>query len=383
MSELQDALMGLVYFKQLPVQEIQRYASLWSPISLRPGEQLWTEGGLATELGAILHGELSVLSQGMEVTRLRSGELCGEASAFLRGATRSATVRAELPTEVAILPVKNLLRLRRDGARMYDALLRQALLSLVRRVRATDLRIASLSQGSQAAPVRREPGLLARMWRSVRPGGPTSACPPLEPLLRRMPVLRQAEPEVLTELATIFKPEPVEEGQILFLEGEQGGTAYLIAEGKVDVLRHVRGERAECLATLMAGDLFGANSLVERGPRTASCVVAEAGWLYRIDGADFNKPAAQAGLLWREAVLAAQCAQLRSANAALGRALSLGTPAHGSKVDLTALADNEASLRELLRASASLQSLPVDEITMEEEIQVVAGPRLPSTIRRG
>lgn len=375
--------MGMVFFKALSAQEIARYTELWSRVTLRPGEQLWTEGGLATELGAILDGELAVLAQGVEVTRLRKGELAGEASAFLRGATRSATVRAETPTEVAILPVKNLLRLRRDGAKMYDALLRQALLSLVRRVRATDLRIASLSQGSQAAPQRKEPSLLARMWRNLRPGGPANPCPPIEPLLRRMPVLRQAEPEVLAELSALFVPEPVQEGQILFLEGEQGGTAYLVAEGKVDVLRHVRGERAECLATLMQGDLFGANSLVERGPRTASCVVAEPGWLFRIEGADFNKPTGQAGLLWKEAVLAAQCAQLRSANAALGRAMAAGGVSGGSKVDLTHLADNETSLRELLRASASLVSLPVDEITMEEDkVEFVPGPRLPSTIRR-
>ncbi|MCK6519209.1 hypothetical protein L6R46_29610, partial [Myxococcota bacterium] len=59
--------------------------------------------------------------------------------------------------------------------------------------------------------------------------------------------------------------------------------------------------------------------------------------------------------LWREAVLAAFASQLRSANHALNKAIELKASLHGDHSDATASGDNEASFRELLRASGFLQ----------------------------
>ena len=330
-----DPLLDVPFLRQIPLTELKRYSELWVRVALRPGENLWTEGGLAAELGVVLSGELAVVSGGVEVGRVRVGELAGEASAFFRGETRTASLRAESPAEVLTLSVRDLIRLRREGSAIYDALLRQALVTLVRRVRATDLRIAQLAQGGRAAPSKSEAGLLTRVWRALRPDSPSGPPPSLEPLLRKMPVLRPADPEEITELARLFTVEPMKEGQTIFMEGSPGEAAYIIAEGKVEVLRHVRGERAELLATLERGDLFGANTLVETGARTAS--------------------SARAGMLWREAVLAAFASQLRSANHALNRAIELKASLHGDHSDATASGDNEASFRELLRASGFLQ----------------------------
>lgn len=354
-SATTDPLLDVPFLRQIPLVELKRYGDLWVRVALRPGENMWTEGGLAAELGVVISGELAVVTGGVEVGRVRSGELAGEASAFFRGETRTASLRAETPAEVLTLSVRDLIRLRREGSVIYDALLRQALVTLVRRIRATDLRIAQLAQGGRAAPSRAESGLLSRVWRALRPDNPTGPAPSLEPLLRKMPVLRPADPEEIIELSRLFTAEPMKEGQVIFMEGAPGEAAYIVAEGKVEVLRHVRGERAELLATLERGDLFGANTLVESGARTASCIAAEPGWLYRIDAKDFNAPSARAGLLWREAVLAALASQLRLANLALNRAIELKASLHGDHSDATASADNEASFRELLRASGFLQ----------------------------
>ena len=141
--------------------------------------------------------------------------------------------------------------------------------------------------------------MLARMWRKLRPGGPKVDCPSLMPLLRDLPHLQTAPAEVLEALTGLFHAQPVEEGEILCLEGEPGETAYLVADGHIDVLRHVRGERAERLATLGPGDLFGVNSVVERSTRTASCVAAEAGWVYRIGSEDFRQPGGEVRRVWQ------------------------------------------------------------------------------------
>ena len=350
-----DPLLDVPFLRQIPLTELKRYSELWVRVALRPGENLWTEGGLAAELGVVLSGELAVVSGGVEVGRVAGGACAEEASALVPGKTRTATLPAESSAAVLPLSVRDLIRLRREGRAIYDALLRQALVTLVRRVRATDLRIAQLAQGGRAAPSKSEAGLLTRVWRALRPDSPSGPPPSLEPLLRKMPVLRPADPEEITELARLFTVEPMKEGQTIFMEGSPGEAAYIIAEGKVEVLRHVRGERAELLATLERGDLFGANTLVETGARTASCIAVEAGWLYRIDAKDFNAPSSRAGMLWREAVLAAFASQLRSANHALNRAIELKASLHGEHSDATASGDNEASFRELLRASGFLQ----------------------------
>ena len=140
-----DPSLDVPFLRQIPLTELKRYSDLWVRVALRPGEHLWTEGGLAAELGVVLSGELAVVSGGVEVGRVRAGELAGEASAFFRGETRTASLRAETPAEVLTLSVRDLIRLRREGSAIYEALLRQALVTLVRRIRATDLRIAQLA----------------------------------------------------------------------------------------------------------------------------------------------------------------------------------------------------------------------------------------------
>ena len=80
-----DPLLDVPFLRQIPLTELKRYSELWVRVALRPGENLWTEGGLAAELGVVLSGELAVVSGGVEVGRVRVGELAGEASAFFRG----------------------------------------------------------------------------------------------------------------------------------------------------------------------------------------------------------------------------------------------------------------------------------------------------------
>ncbi|MCP4806238.1 MAG: cyclic nucleotide-binding domain-containing protein [Proteobacteria bacterium] len=192
--------------------------------------------------------------------------------------------------------------LREASSSVYEALVRQAAQSLVRRIRATSVVIAKHAEQDVGAPMRKELSALVKMWRTLVPGGPSTECPPLAPLLRRQPGLENAPSPALLALVPSFTRQAVAEGEVVFLEGEQGDAMYLIASGSVDVVRHVRGG-AKRLVTLTAGGQFGCNALVELGARTASCVAATPCWLYRIDAARFRAPPPQAGLLWWESVL--------------------------------------------------------------------------------
>jgi len=142
------------------------------------------------------------------------------------------------------------------------------------------------------------------------------------------------------------------------LEGDAASSAFLIAEGSVDVLRNVRGDRAERLASLQAGDLLGINTLIQPGPRTASCVAGGRGWLYRMDAAAYETLEGEARLLWRESMLAALAAQIRLSNTAsrrdAGRTLPPTALASGP---IESVEDFEA----MLRASGFLEGLPMSE----------------------
>lgn len=364
MGSIADELVTIPFLAKASAPALRASAPLWDEVSLEAGEVLWDEGAAVDELGVVVVGELVAEIGGVEVGRVGPGEICGEAAGFFEGTVRTATLRARGVAQVLTLSTAALRTLRWQRSRVYETLLEQALLAAVRRVKATDQRIARIAQGSLTAPSRQEPSVLVRLWRTLRPGGPTGPCPALEPLVRRLPGLRAIDGESLAALSQAFVAEPMEEGGVVFLEGEAGAACYLVADARIDVLRNVRGERAELLAALGPGDFFGANTLVEKGERTASCVAASAGWLYRMDAEAFHRLRGDTRMIFRECVLSTVATQIRGANAALERVLRAG-PGRSSA------SRPEEGFQELLRASGWLEGLPANEGALERMEVVV------------
>ena len=58
-------------------------------------------------------------------------------------------------------------------------------------------------------------------------------------------------------------------GNTILTQGEDGQTAFLIVEGKVEVSIG-EGKKARAITQLEAGDVFGEMSLLEPGPRSAT-----------------------------------------------------------------------------------------------------------------
>ena len=380
MGSIADELASIPLLRRAGADALRASAPLWDAVALSPGEVLWDAGSAVEELGVVLLGELAAELDGVEVGRVLPGELLGEASAFFAGSTRSATLRARGDAQVVTLPVGSLHTLRWQRSSVYDALLEQALLSLVRRISATNTRLSKVATGGAAAPARTEPSALARLWRALRPGGPSGPCPPIEPLLRRQPGLADVDGETLAALSAAFVAEPVQEGEVVFLEGEAGAAAWLVADGAIDVLRNVRGERAEMLAMLGAGSLFGINTLIERGARTASCVAARPGWLYRIDAEAHAGLSGANRVAWRECVLGVLATQLRNANAGLQKAL--GGPKSGPARSSVASAAprSDAAFQDILRASGWLEAVSESHL---DSLQVVVTEDMKRNPRRG
>lgn len=376
MASIAEELSRLPFFARVPRQELDRAADRFRALSLEAGEVLWWQAAPVDELAIVLLGELVAEAGGKEVGRVRAPDIIGEVGAFVAGSTRVATLRAVRSTQVLALAVADLRALRWQRGRLYDTLLELAQKAMVRRISATSARLANIVAGGAAAPSRKEPGALARLWRTLRPGGPAGACPALAPILRAQAGLRDTSEEVQGALAAAFVAEPFEEGQVIVLEGEPASAMYIVAEGEVDVLRNVRGDRAELLVKLGPGAQFGANSLIEPTPRTASCVAATPGWLLRMDREAFNALTGEARMLWRESVLTTLASQVKNANAALERALASGPAPSSTVLPASPPSPNRprrdgAGFAELLKASGYLETMPANEADLEEMSFVV------------
>jgi CRP-like cAMP-binding protein len=353
-----EQLFDLPWLKRVGRGDLDQAARHFTEQRLPPGGVLWEQGQLSTQIGILTRGELSVMVDGGRVGGIHRGELVGEAAAFFRGINRSATVKARNHSRVLLLPVEQMSRLRALRSPVYEALLDQALGTLVRRVQATDRRVSAVGAGARERPGG-PPSAWMKLWRALVPGQPKGPCPPLTPLLERQIGLSQLDPASLEAIARAWRPQAFEEGRVVFLEGQPGDAAYLVAEGSVEVLRNVKGDKASCLAELGPGDLFGANALVDRAPRTASCVASRPTWLYRINARDFQSERGEAAVLWKESLLASFASQIRAANIALNKAMKVPPPPGGRR------SESPEAFAGLLAAQGALEGLPLSEHSVD------------------
>jgi CRP-like cAMP-binding protein len=347
MTRVVEKLLTLQAFRRLPFEILHQLAPLWVLRELGPGEIVWTQGEAGGEMAIVIAGDLEVLVNEQEVGRVREGEMIGEATVFSPRAVRSATLRTKGPVELLTLDSVHLGGIQAEHNDLYALLLDQALQSLVRRIRATDLRVAMLSKGILAETPTVEPSGITRFWQNIKKRLPGQPPPVLLPLLWLQPNLTSREAVVYEALQAAFVAEPISEGQVLFNEGEEGQSGYLLAEGVVDVVRNVRGRRSDVLVRLKPGDQFGTITLVARGHRTATCVAGSQGWVYRMDSVAYHALERRAREAWDESMIAVLGMQIRNANALLALYLS-GTHTGGP------LAEDD--LERLMRAAGCLAS---------------------------
>ncbi len=84
-------------------------------------------------------------------------------------------------------------------------------------------------------------------------------------ILRKIDFLRFFHESTLERLTQESKLTPLEEGIVIFKEGDLGKTMYIVLQG--EILIH---QNDKSLTTMQPGDFFGEMSLIESLPRTAS-----------------------------------------------------------------------------------------------------------------
>lgn len=100
--------------------------------------------------------------------------------------------------------------------------------------------------------------------------------------LRQVPMFRGIEPSRLKLLAFTSERVRYAPGQKLFSQGDAGDAAYVILEGKADVVLDAKGGKVK-VAELGRNALVGEMAILSDMPRSATVLASEASVALRID----------------------------------------------------------------------------------------------------
>jgi CRP/FNR family transcriptional regulator len=93
-------------------------------------------------------------------------------------------------------------------------------------------------------------------------------------LLERVPLFDGLTPAEVEELAKVAVPRTYEAGQVVFREGDQGDTCFVVKSGAIKISRE-HGGRTIALAELRVGDMFGELSMFGGEVRSATAAALE------------------------------------------------------------------------------------------------------------
>lgn len=111
----------------------------------------------------------------------------------------------------------------------------------------------------------------------------------LSEAFERVPLLSDLPGGERAHLLEVLKEVTIQPGEVLFREGEWGGTLYLVLEGRLDVLKGIDTPDERKIADAWPGDFLGEMSLLIPGNvRTASIRAAEQSHLWAMTHDDFS-----------------------------------------------------------------------------------------------
>jgi CRP-like cAMP-binding protein len=124
-------------------------------------------------------------------------------------------------------------------------------------------------------------------------------CPPLtvrvvphetsKDLLRKIHIFAGLTDEVIDELAALCQPVHAAPGHAIIDEKVMGREMYVIAAGRVRIVRGAGSPEQVVLAELSAGDFFGEMCVIECVPRSASVHAEDESLLYSLSSSDIHR----------------------------------------------------------------------------------------------
>ncbi|MBN2437737.1 MAG: Crp/Fnr family transcriptional regulator [Deltaproteobacteria bacterium] len=108
-----------------------------------------------------------------------------------------------------------------------------------------------------------------------------------EILLKQVPMFRSLRAEDSQRIASLLQRHVLRKGDVLFRNGEEGHSLYMIIAGKIKIVRQSRDGDEMILAVLSAGDFCGEMALLDGLSRSADAVAVEETHLYGLNRKDF------------------------------------------------------------------------------------------------
>ena len=108
-------------------------------------------------------------------------------------------------------------------------------------------------------------------------------------LLGRVPVFSALSPEELEQVAQMVVPRRFEAGEVVFKEGDEGSTCYIVRSGRARAIREHPDGRSITLAHFAPGEIFGEMAMFDGAPRSATVETTEATEVIAILNADMHR----------------------------------------------------------------------------------------------
>jgi CRP/FNR family transcriptional regulator len=108
-------------------------------------------------------------------------------------------------------------------------------------------------------------------------------------LLHRVPVFSTLSPEELERVAQVVVPRRFEAGELVFKEGAEGSTCYVVRSGRARAVREHPDGRSITLAHFGPGDIFGEMSMFDGERRSATVESIEGTEAIAILSADMHR----------------------------------------------------------------------------------------------
>ncbi len=108
-------------------------------------------------------------------------------------------------------------------------------------------------------------------------------------LLHSVPVFSALGPEELQQVALLAVPRQFEAGEVVFREGDQSDTCYVIRSGRVRAIREHADGRTITLANFGPGDFFGELAMFDDERRSATVEALDRTEVVGILGGDMRR----------------------------------------------------------------------------------------------
>jgi CRP/FNR family transcriptional regulator len=108
-------------------------------------------------------------------------------------------------------------------------------------------------------------------------------------LLRRVPVFSTLSEDELAQVARVAMSRRFDAGAIVFKEGDEGSTCYIVRAGRTRAIREHPDGRSITLAHFGPGDIFGEMAMLDGDRRSATVEATEDTETIAILGADMRR----------------------------------------------------------------------------------------------